>query len=433
MAGDWKPAVLRDLIEIKHGYAFQGQFFRDDPPGSVLVTPGNFSIGGGFNDRNLRYYEGDVPAEFTLSPNDLIVSMTDLSKGGDTLGYSALVPRDGRRYLHNQRIGKIFVRPNVPLHKNFAYWLLRSPAYRSEVLGSATGSTVRHTSPSRIGSFRFYLPALGEQTVIAELLGALDDKIELNRRRAETLEAMARALFQSWFVDFDPVHAKAEGRLVGLAADVAALFPNSFGEDGLPEGWQSRPLPTLARFLNGLALQKYPAQDGEPSLPVIKIAELRVGPTPKSGRASKNVPAAYHVRDGDHLFSWSGSLTHCRWTHGPGALNQHLFKVSALGEVPDWLIYRAVEHHMPEFQAIASGKAVTMGHIQRHHLDQATVACPPSATLRGMDTIMSPLQNRGLAAALQSRNLAALRDTLLPKLISGELRIADAEERIAAA
>ena len=433
MAGDWKPAVLRDLIEIKHGYAFQGQFFRDDPPGAVLVTPGNFNIGGGFNSRNDRYYEGYVPAEFALFPGDLIVSMTDLSKGGDTLGYSALVPRDGRRYLHNQRIGKILVRPDVPLHKNFAYWLLRSPAYRSEVLGSATGSTVRHTSPSRIGSFRFHLPAFGEQAVIADLLDTLDDKIDLNGRMVATLEAMSRALFKSWFIDFDPVHAKAARRLTGLPDDIAVLFPDSLGKDGVPEGWQGRPIPTLARFLNGLALQKYPARDDESSLPVIKIAELRVGPTPKSGRASKSVPADYHVRDGDHIFSWSGSLTHCIWTHGPGALNQHLFKVSSLGEVPNWLIYQAVEHHMPEFQAIASGKAVTMGHIQRHHLDRATVACPPANTLRALDAVMSPLHSRGLAAALQSRTLSELRNTLLPKLISGELRIADAEQRIAAA
>ena len=104
-----------------------------------------------------------------------------------------------------------------------------------------------------------------------------------------------------------------------------------------------------------------------------------------------------------------------RWGYGPGALNQHLFKVTPI-DVPGWLTFQAVEEHLPEFQAIASGKAVTMGHIQRHHLDEAF-----------------PLFERSLGSALQSRTLAALRDTLLPRLISGELRIRDAERAVAAA
>lgn len=305
-------------------------------------------------------------------------------------------------------------------------------AEKDALLQFASGTTHQTIYFPEVKAFHICLPSPGEQARLVEVLSALDDKIELNQSTAATLEMMARALFKSWFVDFDPVHAKAQGRSTRLPDELAALFSDSL-DNGVPDGWQSRPLPTLARFLNGLALQKHPARDGEPSLPVIKIAELRTGPTSKSGRASKSVPAEYHVQDGDHLFSWSGSLTHCRWSYGPGALNQHLFKVSPLGSVPEWLIYQAVEHHLPEFQAIASGKAVTMGHIQRHHLDEATIPYPPPSTLRAIDAIMSPLHDRSLAVALQSRTLANLRDTLVPKLISGELRIADAEERIAAA
>jgi type I restriction enzyme S subunit len=192
------------------------------------------------------------------------------------------------------------------------------------------------------------------------------------------------------------------------------------------------PLSKIAHFLNGLALQKYPVKEGEPSLPVIKIAELRSGSTAKSDRASVNLPPEYRVSDGDHLFSWSGSLTHCRWTHGPGALNQHLFKVTPAG-VPDWLVYEAVEYHLPEFQEIASEKAVTMGHIQRHHLEEAMVALPPKRLLKTLDAAMTTLHERSFSVALQSRTLSNLRDTLLPKLISGELRIAHAENRISAA
>lgn len=246
MAGEWTKCRLGNLASVKHGFAFEGRFFRDEGEGPVLVTPGNFKIGGGFSSGNDRYFVGTVPAGFELAPGDVIVTMTDLSKAGDTLGYAAVIPADGRHYLHNQRIGKIVLRASAPASIAYIHWLMRTPRYRAEVLGSATGSTVRHTSPSRIEAFEFELPPIEEQQAIANLLCALDDKIELNRRMAETLEAMARALFKSWFVDFDPVRAKAEGRSTSLPDDVAALFPDSFGDDRLPEGWQRVPLAELA-------------------------------------------------------------------------------------------------------------------------------------------------------------------------------------------
>jgi type I restriction enzyme, S subunit len=160
---------------------------------------------------------------------------------------------------------------------------------------------------------------------------------------------------------------------------------------------------------------------------------MRSGPTAKTDRASTNVSREYQIKNGDHLFSWSGSLTHCRWTHGPGALNQHLFKVTPLPGIPEWLTYLAIDVHMQGFQAIAAGKAVTMGHIQRRHLDEASVPLPSSAELRAMEPIMAPIHDLGLAAALESKTLAELRDIILPKLISGELRVKDADKRIAAA
>lgn len=251
MAGEWMSAKLGDLIEVKHGFAFEGRFFRDTPPGDVLVTPGNFNIGGGFSTKSLKFYTGPAVKGFLLSPGDLIVTMTDLSKAGDTLGYAALVPSDGRRYLHNQRVGRVALKPGAPMHLRFAHWLMRTPAYRAEVLGSASGSTVKHTSPSRIAAFTFKLPAPYEQELIAGLLDVLDEKIELNRRMANTLEAIARTLFKNWFIDFDPVRAKAQGHATGLPDDVAASFPGSLGANGLPEGWNRTPLLDHARLISG--------------------------------------------------------------------------------------------------------------------------------------------------------------------------------------
>ena len=270
-------------------------------------------------------------------------------------------------------------------------------------------------------------PPIHEQRSIADVLGTLDDKIELNRQMNRTLEAMARAIFKAWFVDFEPVKAKAAGATSfrGMPQPVFDQLPDRFTDSELgpvPEGWEVSPLDEIADFLNGVALQKYPASPSEDSLPVIKIAELRNGVSAKSGRASREVPSKYIVDDGDFLFSWSGSLLAKFWTEGEGALNQHLFKVTSETH-PMWFVSQWVHYHLEAFQAIAASKATTMGHIQRRHLKEASTVCAPSHLLDDMSTVMSPLIEKMVAAEIESRTLAALRDTLLPKLISGELRV----------
>jgi len=227
---------LGDLVEIKHGYAFKGEYFKDAPPGDILLTPGNFAIGGGFQWNKLKYYEGPSPEDFILSAGDLLVTMTDLSKAADTLGYPAKVPSDNNCYLHNQRLGKVVLKNDAPTSLGFIYWLLRTKEYRDEILASHTGSTVKHTSPTKIKAFRFTLPSSEKQTELSELFGTIENKIDLNRQMNETLEEMARAVFKSWFVDFDPVHAKAAGQQpVHMPPETADLFPDSFNDDGLPE------------------------------------------------------------------------------------------------------------------------------------------------------------------------------------------------------
>ena len=278
MVSEWQDATLDDLVEIKHGFAFQSEFFRDEPPGDVLLTPGNFAIGGGFKADKLKFYSGPTPEEFVLAENDLLVTMTDLSKAADTLGYPAFVPPPGPgyRYLHNQRLGKLVVRPGAPIEKKFLFYVLRSREYRNEVIASATGTTVKHTSPGRIGKYRFKLPDVAEQRAIASILAAFDDKIELNRQTNRTLDAMARALFKSWFVNFDPVRAKAEGRDTGLSKAVDTLFPDSFDDSELgeiPEGWSVLTVADLAT-INARTLSRSDSLD---VIDYIEISEVMRG------------------------------------------------------------------------------------------------------------------------------------------------------------
>lgn len=349
-----------------------------------------------------------------------------------TLGRIAVVDRPG--ICINQSVA--LLRPNEKIRPRFLKYLLEEPKNFARIIADADGSTIKHIYITRLAKMAVCVPALPIQDKILEVVGSLDDRIELNRQMNETLEAMAQAIFRDWFIDFGPVSRKLAGEtepvaiMGGLtresarAAELAVLFPAEFDGGGLPQGWIERPLDQIAEFLNGLALQKFPAVDGEPSLPVIKIAELRNGLSEKSNRASPQLPDKYIVRDGDYLFSWSGSLMAKVWTEGDGALNQHLFKVSS-ASYPQWFYAAWVEHHLPEFKQIAASKATTMGHIQRGHLTSAMTVCPPQTILNAMATVLEPLWDRRVMNDLENRTLAETRDYLLPRLLSGEVRVGD--------
>jgi len=325
----------------------------------------------------------------------------------------------------------------------YLFAALRSPEVQFDISNMHVGTLIPHFKKGDFDKLSIPLPPPEYQRIIGDWHLAIESKIDINRRMNETLEAMAQAIFRDWFVDFGPVRRKLAGvtdpaAIMGgltpdpvTAAELATLFPHTLGEDELPVGWSEKPLDQIAEFLNGLALQKFPARPSGPSLPVIKIAELRGGLTEKSNRASPDLPERYIIRDGDFLFSWSGSLMAKVWTEGEGALNQHLFKVTS-DQYPQWFFARWIHHHMPEFQSIAASKATTMGHIQRGHLSSASTVCPPDNLLDEMSKVMDPLWRQAIHNDFQNRTLAETRDYLLPRLMSGEVRVGDAALEIAA-
>jgi type I restriction enzyme S subunit len=267
-------------------------------------------------------------------------------------------------------------------------------------------------------------PPLEEQRAIAAVLRRFDAAIDVNERMNQTTEEIATALFRSLLVDFDPVRALSEGRPTNLPRDVEDLFPRKLvavDSVEVPDGWNVVGLDEMATFLNGLALQRFPPR-GPDSLPAIKIAQLRTMRTNDADRVSAEIPPEYLVEDGDILFSWSGSLTCVLWAGARGALNQHLFKVIPKG-TPRWLCYLAIQHHMAEFRRIAAAKATTMGHIQRHHLSEARIAVPPREVLTELSRIFDPLIESTWRRAVTSRTLESLRESLLPRLLSGELGV----------
>ena len=301
-----------------------------------------------------------------------------------------------------------------------------------DITSYLTGAVMPKLTQGNLNRIEVPCPPREVQDAIVGVLGSLDDRITLLRETNATLEAIAQALFKSWFVDFDPVRAKMEGRPpTGMDEATAALFPDSFEEselDLVPRGWRVIALDEIANYLNGLPLQKFPAT-GQDDLPVIKIAQLRKGDSVGADMASRNIKPEYIIQNGDVLFSWSGSLEVEIWCGGEGALNQHLFKVTSTN-YPKWFYYLWTRHHLEHFRQVAASKATTMGHIQRAHLSGAKVFVPPKEVLLAANTVLQPIIERLIETALQAQTLSTLRDTLLPRLISGQLRLREAEQQV---
>lgn len=257
------------------------------------------------------------------------------------------------------------------------------------------GTSTKFLTAVILRSIEISLPPLAEQKRIADILSAIDDKIELNRRINANLEQQAQALFDEYFI-------------------------HNIGKLG---NYSTASLTDIAQFLNGLAMQKFRPKGNEDGIPVLKIKELGQGKCDASSDlCSSSIPEEYIINNGDIVFSWSGTLLVDIWCSGICGLNQHLFKVSPLN-YPKWLIYFWTKYHLSNFIRIAQDKAVTMGHIKRGDLDAAKVIIPSAESLNELDKIMSPMLQSIISNRIENNNLSTLRDTLLPKLMSGEITV----------
>ena len=264
----------------------------------------------------------------------------------------------------------------------------------------ANGGAQQNLNSQIIKDYVIKLPSLSIQKEISDLLWTIDAKIETNNKLNEKLEEMAQAIFKSWFVDFEPFKDK----------------PFHETELGMiPEGWEVVSLTDIATFTNGLAMQKFRPNYKEPHLPVLKIKELRQGFCDDSSEICiDDISDDFIADDGDIIFSWSGTLLVDIWCGGKCGVNQHLFKVTS-EKYNKWFFYFWIKRHLAEFIRIAKDKAVTMGHIKRGHLTNALVVVPNEKTMQNADKIFTPIIDRIIEAKIESKRLASLRDTLLPR------------------
>ena len=452
MASEWRLAKLGDIIKIEHGWPFKSDLYSDDLTGKpIVVSIGNFNYTGGFRFGSTlsKEYRGEYPAQYDLNPGEILLVMTCQTAGGEILGIPARVPDDGRRYLHNQRLGKVVIKRPMEVIPDFLYFLFLTPAFNRELVNSATGTKILHTAPSRIETFQFRLPPPHEQRAIAHILGTLDDKIELNRKMNETLEAMARALFQSWFVDFDPVRAKAAVRrehprwtdsevcraaLPTLSPEIAALFPDSFEPSALgdiPKGWRVGSLSDVA-LLNPESWSRTTKPE------IIRYIDLantkwgRIEATTVYSKEDAPSRAQRVLRCGDTIVG----------TVRPGNGSYALVAEDGLTGSTGFAVLRPRKSEYREFvylTATAEENIESLAHladggaypaVRSEVVTAKQIVMPPDAALANFAKLTESFISRLAEGERESDTLAALRDTLLPKLISGEIRLKSVEHFI---
>ncbi|QXZ24806.1 MULTISPECIES: restriction endonuclease subunit S [Acinetobacter] len=367
-------------------------------------------------------------------------------------GESAYVP-DGLEIALGQNL--VLLRSDGSLiYPPFLRWLVQGNEWWEQVNKFLNvGAVFNSLKCKDIPNFRLTIPSLNEQKRVTAILASLDKKIELNNQINQTLESISQAIFKSWFIDFEPVRAKIAAKQAGQDPEraamcaisgkseaeleqmvkedfaelqaTAALFPDELVESELgevPKGWKVKPLDEIANYLNGLALQKFRPENEHEFLPIVKIAQLKSGIATIEEKASPNIDPKFIINNGDVIFSWSGSLMVDIWCGGKAALNQHLFKVTSI-DYPKWFYCSYTKHHLAEFQRIAQAKAVTMGHIKREHLSQALCIVPSNQVLDIGNNVIGAQMQKQIVLRLENNNLIQVRDTLLPKLLSGELDV----------
>lgn len=423
------------------------------------------SMGGvRYSDSDLKITEAGLRAGSRLAPKGSILLLVR----GSALHKNILVGITERDVAFNQDVKAIRVKEHLIAERYvdeaYIYYWLRANKQKLLEMVEHTGIGAGKLDTKRLQNIEVRLPSWNEQRKIVATATALDEKEILNSKFNQTLEQIAQAIFKSWFVDFEPVKAKINALAAGgseedalLAAmqaisgkdkaqltqlqtdnpehynqlrTTAELFPCAMQDSELgeiPEGWSCLALDEIAKYQNGLALQKFRPKDEEEWLPVVKIAQLKKGFADGKERAVATIKPDCIIENGDVVFSWSGSLMIDTWCGGRAALNQHLFKVTSQ-DYPKWLFFHFTRHHLEEFQRIAADKAVTMGHIKREHLKQALCAVPDTKLLNAVGITLGTMLEKQINLRLESDSLKQIRDTLLPRLLSGDLNFSETSE-----
>ncbi|MFI3124577.1 restriction endonuclease subunit S [Streptococcus suis] len=307
-------------------------------------------------------------------------------------------------------------------HKNesselFVYYVFE--LIKKEIQKTSSGSIQDNINIDYLTKLKFKVPNKDYQDSIVNLLSTIDKKILINNQINEELEAMAKTLYDYWFVQFDFPDENGKP----YKSSGGKMVYNDQLKREIPEGWGVDSLWNIATFYNGLAMQKFrPASETDESLPVIKIREMFSGFSKDTEKASTTIPKEAIIEAGDILFSWSATLEVILWGGEKGALNQHIFKVTS-EKYPKSFIYNELRSYLKVFKTIAELRKTTMGHITQDHLKQAMIIVPPNDLIDEIHNRISHILKQQLDLKQQNQELSQLRDWLLPMLMNGQVKV----------
>ncbi len=402
---NWKKSKLGAYFQIKHGYAFKGEFFANAGP-YILLTPGNFKAEGGITlkGEKEKYYIGDFPKEFILKRNDFLIVLTDLIQNAPILGSPAFILEDGK-FLHNQRLGKVVNLNTKEMDILFLYYILNSKNVRDQIRGSATGSTVRHTAPERIYAVDVEIPPLPTQHKIAAILSAYDDLIENNTRRIAILEEMAQALYCEWFVHFRfPGHENM------------AMVESALGM--IPEGWEVVKLGDVCFVTMGQSPSSEFYNSNGDGLP------FHQGVTNFGSRYP--VDRMYCTAEGrvaqagDILFSVRAPVGRLNIADKKIIIGRGVSAIRSKSGNQTF-VFQQLKEQFQEEDSIGNGaifKAVT-----KEDVHGIKLIYPSQGILSAFEAYISPVFSKLENLIKKNAILRHTRDLLLPKLISGELDV----------
>ncbi|MDP2895182.1 MAG: restriction endonuclease subunit S [bacterium] len=412
--GSWQDGYrLSDGCKIKHGFAFKGEFMntQDDDSLPVVVNIVNFQYTGGFRfeSTKVQRYVGAYPKEYELHPGDVLLVMTCQTPKGEILGVPGRIPIDGKRYLHNQRMGLAVVQDREALDLGFLYYLFLSPQFNTHLFKTATGAKILHTAPGRIEDYRFARPPMETQRRIAAILSSYDDLIENNTRRIKLLEEMAQMIYREWFVNFRfPGHENV--RLVD-----SELGP-------IPEGWSVRNLFDVAHVTYGYPFKSKLFAEGGDGIPVIRIRDIKADST--NTMTTEAADSKYIVNNGDLLVGMDGDFHMGKWAGRKAYLNQRVVRFRPKLNLPSYFLFLALQAPIHHFDTTIVG--TTVAHLSDRDLRSVNLLVPADDVLEWSSAMFDPVFTLEIALKLKNANLRATRDLLLPKLISGEIPVDNA-------
>ena len=408
---EWKRYKLGDLLRVKHGWAFKGEFFSETGIQSIL-TPGNFYESGGFkaNTSKDRFYIGEYPKEYLCSKGDLIVAMTEQAAG--LLGSTAIVPEDNR-YLHNQRIGLISC--NEYLNKDFTYYLFMTQTVRQQISRSASGTKVKHTSPEKIYEVQVYIPKIQTQRNIAKILTTLDQKIQINNQINQELEAMAKTLYDYWFVQFD--FPDPNGKPYKSSGGKMVYHPELKRE--IPEGWGVEKLKYFSKYVSDkvesseLNIENYVGTDNM----IVDMGGIELTTSiPKSGTSTK-----YSI--GDILISNIRPYFKKIWlSDRVGGCSSDVLCIRTKKIVSREFVFATLARDDFFNYDVAGSKGSKMPRGDKKHIMEYPIVFDFEIADQ-FSKIVRPIYEAVHKNYIQNQELIQLRDWLLPMLMNGQVKV----------